>query len=231
MLPSGFWNKDNWCAGRRFGPPDFAGRKFFSELFSECLQLFLREGLNRPEWWHRTLDQLNAMVILRVVREAVDFFLGEPVCDITALLVMPLDIGTGGLASRPRFFGTGGLASRPRFFGTGGLACRPGIGLSCQSDTGGFLARFGIGMGFARRSDTGGFLARFGIGLRFPILPSWSSLMKFCNASHIESGKQWVFAEAASPPKRSRLPIHLQVELTGKFSSHWRFFIVSIRPM
>jgi hypothetical protein len=55
--------------------------------------------------------------------------------------------------------------------------------------------------------------------------------MKFCTASHIESGKQWVFAEVASPPKRSRLPIHLQLELTRKFSSHWRFFIVSIRPM
>jgi hypothetical protein len=87
------------------------------------------------------------MVVSRVVRETVDFFLakhrcpfpvnlGEPVCDISALLVMPLDIGTGG------------LASRPRFFGTGGLACRPGIGLSCRSDTGGFLAQFGIGLGF-----------------------------------------------------------------------------------
>jgi hypothetical protein len=47
-------------------------------------------------------------------------------------------------------------------------------------------------------------------------LPSWSSLMKFCTASHVESGKQWVFAEVTSPPKRSRLPIHPQLEFDQK---------------
>jgi hypothetical protein len=40
--------------------------------------------------------------------------------------------------------------------------------------------------------------------------------MKFCTASHIESGKQWVFAEVASPPKRSRLRIHPQLEFDQK---------------
>jgi hypothetical protein len=84
------------------------------------------------------------MVILRVVRETlnllfaeyrgpfpVDF--GKPIGYIAALLVMPLDIGTGG------------LASRPRFFGTGGFACWSGIGFS---RTGDLADRFGLSLDF-----------------------------------------------------------------------------------
>jgi hypothetical protein len=104
------------------GAPDLSGRKLFSEVFSECLQLVLRERINRAEWWIRALDQLYPMVIFRVVRETI------------YLLFMPLDIGTGG------------LASRLRFFGTGGLACWSGIGFS---RTGDLADRFGLGIGLS----------------------------------------------------------------------------------
>jgi hypothetical protein len=101
------------------------------------------------------------MVILRVVREAVDFFLakyrcpfpinlGEPVCDITALLVMPFGPGTGG------------------------LACWSGIGFS---RTGDLAARFGVSLGFGLSFPN--------------FLASRNSLTKFRTASHIEIGRQW----------------------------------------
>jgi hypothetical protein len=39
---------------------------------SEGLQFILRESICRAEWWIRALDQLNLLVVFRVIWEAVE---------------------------------------------------------------------------------------------------------------------------------------------------------------